>query len=60
MNQTSTPEPRNKKTFSLCVATVSTRLTAKMAHSNLSLPMFLAVSFHALMAMMPMTAAPTP
>ena len=59
-SQTSTPAPRNNQTTSDFVITVVAALTRKIAHSSLSLPMFLVVSLYALIAMMPITAAPTP
>ena len=59
-SQTSTPAPRNIQTISDLVITVTAALTRKIAHSNQSLPMFLVVSLQALIAMIPITAAPTP
>ena len=41
---TSTPAPRNSQTISDLVITVTVALTRKIAHSSLSLPMFLEVS----------------
>src|SRR3989344_5932038 len=59
-SQAITPAARNKDAPSDSVTMVTAADTIQMAHSNLSLPMLLVVSFCALMAMMPITAAPTP
>ena len=59
-SQTSTPAARNSSTHSDSVTIVTAALTAKIAHSSRSLPMLLVVSLYALIAMMPITHAPTP
>jgi hypothetical protein len=59
-HHTRTPPPRKIQTISDSVTTVTAALARKMAHSSLSVPMFFVVSLYALIAMMPITAAPTP
>ena len=59
-SRTSTPAPRNSHTLSDCVHTVNAATARKIDQSSRLRPMFLVVSLYALIAMIPMTAAPTP
>src|SRR5262249_881962 len=58
--QVSTPAIRNSQTISDSVAIVTAAAQIYIAHSSLSLPMLFVVSLEALIAMMPITEAPTP
>jgi hypothetical protein len=59
-SHTSTPAARNSSTYSASATTVTVAVTRKMPQSSQSMPMVFLVSLYALLATIPMTAAPTP